>query len=84
MNKQIDIITAKGDKLKVSLSSSYEAFVKEIIEATHTPVDIVDISIEGLPSECVSINDLGKIADIIGNSAMGEPDVIFFYFCDLI
>ena len=83
MNKQIDIITAKGDKLKVSLSSCYESITDTIIQSRHIPFDIIEISIEGNPTNGpVTIVTFRKIAKWMVDCIDKEPDTILFYFCD--
>ena len=83
MNKQYDIITAKGDKLKVSLSSCYESVTDAIIQSKHIPFDIIEISIEGNPTNGpVTIETFGDIAKWVIDCIDKEPDAILFYYCD--
>lgn len=83
MNKQFVIITAKGDKLKVSLSSCYESLTDTIIKSKHIPFDIIEISIEGNPTNGpVTIETFNNIAKWVIECIDKEPDTILFYFCD--
>jgi len=79
MNLSFDINTQEGDKVVVSLSSSYP-YLKDIFPAQSKGFELVEVSIirERIGPEKVEV--FGKIANILISIAEDNPNTILFYF----
>ena len=84
MNLSFDINTHEGDKVIVSLSSSYP-YLKDIFPAQSQEFELVEVSIiREKGNGPIKIEVFGKIADILISIAEDNPITILFYFCDIV
>lgn len=84
MNLSFDINTQEGDKVIVSLCSSY-AYLKELIPNQKEEFELLEVSIiREKGSNPIKVEVFGKIADILVSIAEENPHTILFYFCDII
>lgn len=84
MNLSFDINTQKGDKVIVSLVSSYP-YLRDIAPAGIPEFELLEVSIiRDKGTKPVKMEVFGKIADILISIAEDNPDGILFYFCDII
>ena len=84
MNLSFDINTQEGDKVIVSLVSSYP-YLRDIAPASIPEFELLEVSIiRDKGTKPVKMEVFGKIADILISIAEDNPDGILFYFCDII
>ena len=84
MNLSFDINTQEGDKVIVSLVSSYP-YLRDIAPAGIPDFELLEVSIiRDKGTKPVKMEIFGKIADILISIAEDNPDGILFYFCDII
>ncbi len=84
MNLSFDINTQEGDRIIVSLFSSY-SWLKEIVPAGADDFEIVEVSIiREKGSHSIPVAVFGKISDILVSIAEDNPNTILFYFCDIV
>ena len=84
MNLSFDIYTQEGDKVIVSLSSSY-AYLKDIIPEHAIDFELLEVSIiREVGRNPIKVEVFGKIADILVSIAEENPHTILFYFCDIV
>ena len=84
MNLSFDINTQEGDRIIVSLSSSY-SWLYEIVPVDAVDFEIVEVSIireKGMGPVPVAV--FGRIADILVDIAEDNQNTILFYFCDIV
>lgn len=76
MNLSFDINTQEGDKVIVSLSSSY-AYLKELFPSKADEFELLEVSIiRESGSNPISVEVFGKIADILVSIAEENPQTI--------
>jgi len=84
MNLSFDILTQEGDKVVVSLSSSYP-YLKSIFPTLSQEFELVEVSIiREMGTGSIKVEVFGKIADILISIAEDNPNTILFYFCDIV
>jgi hypothetical protein len=84
MNLSFDINTQEGDKVVVSLSSSYP-YLKDIFPAQSQEFELVEVSIiRENGNSPIKVEVFGRIADILISIAEDNPTSILFYFCDIV
>ena len=84
MNMSFDINTQEGDKVIVSLVSSYP-YLHDIAPADIPDFELLEVSIiREKGTSPIKMAVFGKIADILLSIADDNPEGILFYFCDII
>ena len=84
MNLSFDIHTWEGDKVIVSLSSSY-AYLKELLPDQAEDFELLEVSIiREAGRNPIKVEVFGKIADILVSIAEENPHTVLFYFCDIV
>lgn len=84
MNLSFEINTQEGDKVIVSLYSSYP-YLKDLFPNISQSFEIVEVSIiREKGNSPIKVDIFGKIADIIISIAEDNPNTVIFYFCDII
>ena len=84
MNLSFDIKTQEGDKVVVSLSSSYP-YLKDIFPAQSQEFELVEVSIiREKGNGPIKVEVFGRIADLLVSIAEDNPTTILFYFCDIV
>ena len=84
MNLSFAIKTQEGDKVVVSLSSSYP-YLKDIFPAQSQEFELVEVSIiREKGNGPIKVEVFGRIADILVSIAEDNPTTILFYFCDIV
>lgn len=84
MNLSFDINTQEGDKVIVSLVSSYP-YLRDIAPSGIPEFELLEVSIiRDKGTSPIKMEVFGKIADILISIAEDNPEGILFYFCDII
>ncbi|MBO4625435.1 MAG: hypothetical protein J5646_08105 [Bacteroidales bacterium] len=84
MNLSFDINTQEGDKVIVSLVSSYP-YLRDIAPAGIPDFELLEVSIiRDKGTSPIKMEIFGKIADILISIAEDNPEGILFYFCDIV
>lgn len=84
MNLSFDINTQEGDKVIVSLVSSYP-YLNEIAPVGVPEFELLEVSIiRDREAGPIKISVFGRIADILISIAEDNPNGVLFFFCDIV